>query len=427
MLAVTEDNYGRIYVGTGQGLDRLDPVTGRIKHYTTADGLIAGEIKAAFCARDGWLWIGTTEGLSRFMPEPEKESPPPPVLLTALRVAGAPQQVSALGESEVHLPDLAASASQLQIDFVGLGFAPGESLRYQYMLEGAERGWSAPTAQRTVNYARLAAGRYRFLVRAINADGKASDKPAVVMFRVLPPVWMRWWFITLLAIAVAGAVYAIYRYRVARLLEVANMRTRIATDLHDDIGANLTRISILSEVAKQQFGNGKDGSGNPLSSIAEIARESVASMSDIVWAIDPQHDTLRDLVRKMRQHADEVFTLRDIDLEFNAPEQDLKLGVNLRRDLLLIFKEAVSNAARHSNCTRVIIDFSANRDELSLRISDNGRGFDQTSESAGHGLISMQRRAQKLGGSYEIDSPKHRGTTINLRIPLTKARSVTLP
>src|SRR5207245_4960493 len=124
-----------------------------------------------------------------------------------------------------------------------------------------------------------------------------------------------------------GAAFVLYRYRVGRLLEVANMRARIATDLHDDIGANLTRISILSEVAKQQFGNGGDDSRNPLTSIADIARESVTSMSDIVWAINPERDSLLDLTRKMRQHADEVFTLRDIDLEFNAPgpEQDWEL------------------------------------------------------------------------------------------------------
>ena len=218
----------------------------------------------------------------------------------------------------------------------------------------------------------------------------------------------------------------LYRFRVARLLEVANMHTRIATDLHDDIGANLTRISILSEVAKQQFGDGDERNGNPLSSIAEIARESVASMSDIVWAINPERDSLRDLTRKMRQHADEVFTLRDIDLEFNAPdqEQDLKLGVSLRRDLLLIFKEAVSNAARHSNCTRVVIDFSADSQRVSLRITDNGSGFDPQSESAGHGLVSMRRRAEKLNGSFEVDTTPRKGTTVSLSVPLTWARGI---
>ena len=134
-----------------------------------------------------------------------------------------------------------------------------------------------------------------------------------------------------------------YRYRLSRLLEMERMRTRIATDLHDDIGANLTRISLLSEVANQQIkSNGSNE--NLLPSIADIARESVASMNDIVWAISPEHDRLLDLTRRMRQHAEEVFSFRDVDLDFNAPASDLKLSVGVRRDVLLIFKEAVNNA-----------------------------------------------------------------------------------
>src|SRR5205814_9313621 len=155
-------------------------------------------------------------------------------------------------------------------------------------------------------------------------------------------LWLRWWFIALAVLSAGAIVYALYRFRLARILEVADMRTRIATDLHDDIGANLTRIAILSEVAKRQFGNGGEQRQNPLVSIADLARESVASMGDIVWAINPERDSLRDLTRRMRQHAEEVFTLRDIELEFNAPgpERNLKLGAGVRRDLLLIFKEA---------------------------------------------------------------------------------------
>ena len=127
------------------------------------------------------------------------------------------------------------------------------------------------------------------------------------------------------------------------------MRTRIATDLHDDIGANLTRIALLSEVATRHPAT------SPLASIARIARESVSSMSDIVWAINPRRESVVDLIRRMRQHAEEVFTLRDIKLRFDADDalDSSRLGMDVRRDLLLIFKEAVSNAARHSQCSHV--------------------------------------------------------------------------
>src|SRR5207244_198217 len=191
---------------------------------------------------------------------------------------------------------------------------------------------------------------YRFSVRAINSDGLASAAPAMITFTVLPPIWQRWWFVGLTVTAVILAVFAFYRYRVRRLLEVANMRTRIATDLHDDIGANLTKIAILSEVVRQQSGNGDAERDRPLSSIARISRESVAAMGDIVWAINPQRDNLLDLVRRMRQHAEEVCLAQNINLIFHAPESEnrLKLGVDIRRDIYLIFKEAVNNAVRHS-------------------------------------------------------------------------------
>jgi signal transduction histidine kinase len=199
------------------------------------------------------------------------------------------------------------------------------------------------------------------------------------------------------------------------------VRTRIATDLHDDIGANLTRISLLSELAKQQRGN-----GNLLTSIAEIARESVSSMNDIVWAISPEHDRLLDLTRRMRQHAEEVFALQDIKLNFHAPAADsgTYLRASIRRDVLLIFKEAVNNAARHSQCTEVAIDFYSDHHVLRLQISDNGKGFEVSAQSNGHGLSSMERRATSLGGALTVNSRPGYGTTVHLNLPLPKASHI---
>jgi ligand-binding sensor domain-containing protein/two-component sensor histidine kinase len=422
---VTEDLYGRIYVGTGRGVDRLVPDTERVEHFTSDDGLAAGEIRGAFRERSGAIWFSARSGFSRFVPEPERPSLTPPILITNLTVAGERQNVSAVGETEIALSELAPNENQLQIDFVGLSYAPGEMLRYQYRLEGADKSWSTPGDQRTVNYARLAPGRYRFLVRAVNSYGVVSPTPSAITFTILPPVWQRWWFNVLVVIAIGLIVYSLYRYRVARLLELANIRTRIATDLHDDIGANLTRISMLSEVARQQYGNGHAQADNPLQSIARIARESVASMSDIVWAINPERDNLRDVVRKMRRHAEEVFSLRDVELHFDAPsaKESQKLGVTMRRDLLLIFKEAVNNVARHSDCSRVDIELRIEGSQVFLTIVDDGVGFDTSVVSEGHGVQSMKRRAQMLGGMLEIVSAPGQ-TKVSARIPLSQARRI---
>jgi signal transduction histidine kinase len=265
----------------------------------------------------------------------------------------------------------------------------------------------------------LAPGKYQFMVRAIYENGVTSPRPAVFEFRILPPIYLRWWFIAASLFLAGLAVYSLYRARIARLLEMERTRTRIATDLHDDIGANLTRIALLSEVANQQPSN--DKSKSLLPSIADIARESVASMNDIVWAISPDHDSLVDLTRRMRRHAEEVFALRDIDLEFSAPttDSDLKLSVGARHDLLLIFKEAVNNAARHSLCTKIEIDFRCDHSGLRLKIKDNGRGFHPADPNgSGHGLRSMRRRAAALGGTLTIDFSA--GTTVDFALPLRK-------
>jgi ligand-binding sensor domain-containing protein/two-component sensor histidine kinase len=432
-VVITEDPSGRIYVGGGRGLDRLDPSTGLVKHFTTADGLAPGSFRSAFRDRDGVLWFGMTSGISRLSPPTERPAVPPPVLISGLSISGVPQLVSALGEREIALSDLAPRQNQLQIDFIGLGFSSGDALQYQYRLHAADADWSALSRQRTVTYANLAPGRYTFVVRAVNSDGIVSVNPASISFAILPPVWQRAWFMILIALVTGLMVYALYRYRVARLLDMANMRTRIATDLHDDIGANLTRIALLSEVATrrrvidpQVAGGGAhamlvtEEEDGPLDSIARIARESVSSMSDIVWAINPARETLLDLIRRMRQHADEIFTLRDIGLRFDASDvrPELRLGVDVRRDVLLIFKESVNNSARHSRCTSVDISCRVEGSRLVLTIADNGTGFDASLESEGQGLRSMRRRAQRLRGTLDIASGSGLGTIVTLTVPL---------
>ncbi len=221
----------------------------------------------------------------------------------------------------------------------------------------------------------------------------------------------------MLSVVSAAAAYLIYAARLRRLVELERVRTRIATDLHDDIGANLTRISLLSEVARQTTEN---GAGRLLSSIADIARESVASMNDIVWAIAPEHDRLLDLTRRMRRRAEEVFATREIELEFSAPpaETALKLSLGVRRNLLLIFKEAVNNAARHSGCTRVEIDFACTNSRLTLRVADDGHGFDAAETFDGQGLRSITRRAESIGGRLTIDSRPGRGTVVDFEMKL---------
>jgi ligand-binding sensor domain-containing protein/two-component sensor histidine kinase len=434
--SIVEDNWGNLYIGTDESLDRLDPVTGRIKHFTTADGLVNNQVLNGFRDRQGALWFGTNTGLSRFVPEPDRFLPSPAVFINRLQISGDHYPVSELGETIVQDLELASVRNNIQIDFVSLAFGTGEVLRYQYKLEGADQDWSAPSEQRTVKFANLAPGRYRFLVRATNGPGLVSEQPASFSFTILPPIWQRWWFVGLAGMLAVTLAYAFYRYRITRLLELERVRTRIASDLHDDIGANLTRIAILSEVAHSQRSSNRlqetsegfvtemrydtpSGIEDPISSIAQISRESVASMSDIVWAINPKRDHLFDLIQRMRKLASEVLDGRKIECAFSAPDtdRDLRLGVDVRRNVLLIFKEAINNVARHSACSSADIELQVEKSWIMLVVKDNGRGFDFRTLSEGNGLVNMKRRADHLGGEFQVASSEGKGTEIRLKVP----------
>ena len=216
-----------------------------------------------------------------------------------------------------------------------------------------------------------------------------------------------------------GVERALRRSREERLAEIERVRRRIATDLHDDIGSSLTQISVLSEVARQQVAN-SSALERPLEIIAGSSRELIDSMSDIVWAINPQRDHLADLVHRMRRFAADTLTARNVEFKMELPDiaEDLKLEGNLRREVFLIFKEALNNAVRHSGCTRADIALRVEKDKLRLQLRDNGKGFDLSRVGDGHGLTSMSSRASGIGARFGITSTPAEGSTVDLEVPL---------
>jgi signal transduction histidine kinase len=424
---ITEDRWGRLYIGTARGVDQLDPTTGGIKHYTMADGLANDFIDVAFRDRQGRLWFGTRTGLSRLIPEPDRPPSPPLIWIGGLRIRGVPQAMSELGETDVPGLELGPNENQLQIDFFSLGFSLGEVMRYQYKLEGADEDWSAPTDQRTVNYASLSPGAYRFLVRAVNAAGLHSPTPATVAFRILPPVWQRWWFLTLMTVMIGLVGYAIHRYRVTRLLELERVRTRIAADLHDDIGSSLSRMAILSEVVKQRVAAASPESGQMLTHIAGMARELVDTMSDTVWSIDPRRDNLNTLILRIGRFASDVLDAKGIAYHVQSPPEPekVKLTPEQRRHLFLIVKEAINNIMRHADCRSVWLTITIADHQLIAEIRDDGRGFTPAEQGdaekpirGGHGLENVRARAAALGGQLQIESAPGKGTQVKLVVPL---------
>lgn len=416
---VTEDRFGRIYLGTGSGVDRLDPATGSIRHYTTSEGLAKGAVRAAYRDRSGALWFATNSGISRLIPVPDIRLPAPVIFISALRVMGVPRPISELGETRIAGLTLPPTRNSLEIEFLGFDFSPNTRHRYQYKLDGADSDWSQPTEQRSVNFARLAAGSYRFLVRAVNTDGVLSLQPATLEFTVMKPLWARWWFLAAMALATGAAAYGAFRYRVAQWRKLERVRTRISADLHDGIGASLSQIVVLSEVARAHLDKAHPAAVGQLAEITTISREVMDSIGDMVWVINPTYDHLSDLVARVRRFAGDLLGSRDLSLQFHGPntDQDPLLSAEVRRHFLLIAKEAINNIARHSGATEACIDFEVHTGCLKLRVSDNGHGFDGPARQQGNGLANIRRRALWLGGSAEVRASPGRGTMITVIAP----------
>jgi len=257
-------------------------------------------------------------------------------------------------------------------------------------------------------------------VKAVTSDGGESPVPARLDFTVLPPVWRRWWFEALAVALAAAAVFAAHRYRVAQAVSVERIRTAIATDLHDDIGSSLAQIAILSEVARVNA-NGAGRPGEPLERVAILAREVVDSMGDIVWSIRSEAHGMESLIRRMREFALDLLSSQGIDFELRGPEmgKTAELGLQARRQVFLIFKECIHNAARHSRCTAVVAELKIADREALLTIEDNGTGLrSEDKTTGGTGISNIERRSRELGGRMQLTSTPGEGCSVAIRFPM---------
>ena len=430
---VTEDRAGRIYIGTSRGIDRLELASGRVRAYSTDDGLPNNLVFACHAADDGRLWFGTLHGLARFDPAAETPPSPPDVVITAVRIAGQLQPVPDLGLHEVGELRIEPDRNSLQIDYTGIAIGAGHDLSFQHRVFGAsgasaagvDDGWSPPAPSRSAQFPRLASGSYRFEVRALNRDGTPGLRAASVAFRILPPFWQEPWFLATVAALLALFAWFAVRVRVARLLAVERARTRIASDLHDDVGSSISRIGILGELARQRVQASPVEAEEMLGEIGREARELVEATSDIVWAVDPHRDDLGSLVVRLRRFAVDLLEARGVELEFSAPAEahQIVLPPEVRRAFYLCLKESIHNVAKHSNSGRARVRITVEAGVLVGEVVDDGTGIPSDrpaeAEAAGRrGLPGLHRRAGSAGGEARIESAPGRGTRVEIRIPL---------
>jgi ligand-binding sensor domain-containing protein/signal transduction histidine kinase len=415
--AIAEDRSGRMYFGTGRGLDRLDVGTGRVRHFGTGDGLAGALVTDCLTDRNGRIWIATSTGVSLLAPEtPAPDVPSATVLLTRVRAAGEELALPERGTPRLSGLRLDPARPDLLIEFV----VPGErGRRYEYRLGGADSPWALLSTDRSLTLAHLSAGSYHLFVRTSAVEGKAPGPAAQIDFEVLRPVWQRPWFAVSTLGAAGLVLFGLHRARMNRLLGLERIRRQVALDLHDDIGSGLAQITVLNEVAKRDAAPSVAGL---LDESAGVARRMRDSMSDIVWAVDPRRDTLSDLVQRMRQAAFDVLQPQGLRVTFSAPEDRVLVGVALapdrRKHLLLILKEAITNIARHAGASSVQIVLSLEHRRLRLRVTDDGHGFDTSASAQGTGLHSFRTRAGEIGGKVSIVSSPGGGTTLDVTAPI---------
>jgi len=447
---LAEDGEGFLWVGSNAGLLRmakrsLDEFAARYlsvisyRAYDEADGLPTSECSdgsqpAALRTRAGKLWFPTIKGLVGIDAAAlTRNTNPPPVMIESVKLDGHEQLTNGLRAplpAEVVVPP---GAERLEIQFTSLNLAAPERAQFRYQLEGHESLWSPAANRREAIFPKLPPGRYRFHVVACNEDGVWNDAGASLAVRVLPPFWKTWWFITLSVLAVlglvAGVVHFISTQRLHRELVLLRQkealereRSRIARDLHDQLGANLTRVSLLGELVESDKDEPAEVEQHARQ-ISKTATETAHALDEIVWAANPANDTLEGLVTYVCKYSQEFLTTAGVSCRLDVPTNlpATPIAPDFRHNVFLVTKEAVNNVVKHAQATTVRLQIKLESGSLVLEVEDDGRGpggATTAAERGRNGLRNMSRRMEDVGGSFSIGPAPERGTVVRLKAPV---------
>ena len=365
---------GMIWSGGANGLFRYDTILKQLKKFTAMDGLVSNN-KFNPSSLSGNDFI-------------------PPVVITNIQLNGKDTFLY----PDAHLR--IKNNSGIAFEFAALNYSNAENNQYRYMLKGGDKNWIDAGGKRFITYSQLSPGTYTFMVMGSNNDGVWNKTPATFTFTVLPPFWRTWWFIGLLLLFISTSLYLLYRYRLRKALEMERLRTRIATDLHDDIGATLSSISMYTAEAALETVLDKMGTNS---------RDMVTSMSDIVWAINPDNDEGEKLIKRMENYAGDICAVKNIRLQFKADDKLQTISLPLEH------RKNIYNAAKYADAKNIWVQLTLSGKALNLLIKDDGKGFNQATVHKGNGLKNFGARAKEIKGNIIIDSVAESGTTVSLQ------------
>jgi signal transduction histidine kinase len=458
---IVDDGHGWLWFGSDRGIFKarqreLDDVAeGRAASlrsfpYGRSEGLPSlqasfGDSPSGLRCQDGQLRIPMRTGLVSVNPDQfHEDSQPLPVLLS--RVAVDDRTIAWYGgllpvgkEHDQTIYDirnpkgglrLSPRHRRVEFDYTAMDFVRPETVRFRYRLHGLDESWTDAGPQRSAMYLRLPSGSYQFEVRACNPDGVWSETGPALSFVVEPFIWERWWFRTIALASLTFGGIALVRYvsfrrlqlqlqRAQREAALHQERARIAKDIHDDLGANLTQIALLSEFARQDRGAPSKVDAHT-EKISATARQAVKSLDEIVWAVNPHNDTLAELVDYTQQFALDYLQLAGIRCRLDFPEQmpERDVSADVRHNLFLVVKEALNNVVKHAGADEVWLRLAATDLGLRIVIEDNGHGFEGSTEHRwADGLKNMRQRMQEAGGECRVDSRPGTGTRVTLELP----------
>jgi len=341
-----------------------------------------------------------------------KSTAPPSVIVSRIKH----------GEKEEYMVSVRSTTikcdykESVEIELSSIDFNNAKENKILYRLEGWDKDWKELTGQPVIRYEQLPSGSYNFITKQINAEGAESAVTSVT-FSIPQPFYKTWWFFTILALTAGFIHFTINRYKLQKALELERLRTRIATDLHDDIGATLSSISIYSEALKGQLKEDQPYLLNVLDKMGENSREMVNSMSDIVWAINPGNDNGEKMISRMENYATNLCAVRNIQFHFCEDEKvnSISFPLEQRKNIYLIFKETVNNAVKYAEAKNIWVSLQLNGKKLTLTIKDDGNGFDESTIKLGNGLNNIKLRASELKAELNLISAENEGTTVVMK------------
>lgn len=448
IYGIVEDDQHQLWISTNNGLVHFDPDEGQVlRAYFREDGCQGNEYNQNAYGRNsrGELYFGGVSGMHIFHPDsifPNSFVPPVAITDVLLNYESVPITSNAgfsLGVAPHHVQNLNLNYNQnvVSFEFAAFSYVNHEQNRFAWQLEGFDPDWNFDRQNRMVTYTNLDPGQYTFRVKAANNDGLWNEQGAVILVTVNNPPWKSWYAYMFYALLTLGILYVIVRTRTQKAIRKMKLQTAIARareeeremfrkksaqDFHDEMGNKITRINLLVELARG------DSDKSPhvreyLEKIENNTAELSSGMRDFNWAIDPEKDTLYELVLRIQSFGESLFDGGEVIFETKGSEsidQAIKLPMQMRRNLLLIFKEAINNVARHAKASIIELQINVvDAEDIHICVSDNGCGFNHDSTNrVGYGLKNMRERAARHGMRWTISTAPDKGTAVCVKFKI---------